>query len=258
MNTIVVLSIILFLLMVSIGGKKGIRAFMALIVNFIILIISIFIMLDPTSDPIIITIIASTAISFITLFYISEMNSTTKMAFFSTIVTVVILIFFIMMVTEKAMVQGFGEEEIGELLIFNLHIGIDFVKLGTSVVIISAIGAITDITISIAAPMREIFYHHPTIKRKELFHLGLNIGRDILGTNSNTLFFAFFGGYLALLIWFKDLAYSIEEIINSKVFTAEMLTILCAGIGIALAIPITSWFTANYLIKSREKENISK
>ena len=44
---------------------------------------------------------------------------------------------------------------------------------------------------------------------------------------------------MGLLLWFKDLSYSIGEIVNSKIFSAEMITIFCAGIGIALMIPIT-------------------
>jgi uncharacterized membrane protein len=67
------------------------------------------------------------------------------------------------------------------------------------------------------------------------------------------LFFAFFGGYLALLIWFKDLDYSIGQIANSKVFSAEMITIFSAGIGVALVIPLTAWITATVFIKQREK-----
>ncbi len=78
--------------------------------------------------------------------------------------------------------------------------------------------------------MREILSHTPSISRKALFTSGMNIGKDILGTSANTLFFAFFGSYLGLLIWFKDLEYSLGEIVNSKVFNAEMITILCADL----------------------------
>src|SRR5690625_4325398 len=255
MNTLTWLAVILLLLMIWIGGKKGLRSFIALFMNFGVIIITIFIMLDPTGDPVIITIVASIAISAITLFYINEVNSTTKTAFISSVLTIVILIFFITMMTQMAMVQGFSEEEIGELQVFSLYIGVDFVRIGASMIIISAIGAITDISISVASPMREIFIHNPSISRKELFGWGITIGRDILGSNSNTLFFAFFGGYLALLIWFKDLSDSIGEIVNSKVFSAEMITILCAGIGIALAIPITSWITSFALVKTKAKES---
>ncbi|GAE30229.1 hypothetical protein JCM9152_1630 [Halalkalibacter hemicellulosilyticusJCM 9152] len=249
-----VLSAILFLLMAFIGGGKGVRSFLAIFFNFGVLIVFIFIMNDPNVNLIILTLMACTVISCINLFYINGWNIKTKTAFISSVFTTVLLLFFIFIVTNKAMIQGFGGEEIEELSMFSLHIGIDFVKVGAAVIIMSTIGAIIDTAISISSPMREIHYHNPSISRKDLFSSGLNIGRDILGTSTNTLFFAFFGGYLALLIWFKDLSYSLGEIVNSKIFSAEMITILCAGIGVTLVIPITSWITAYFLVKA-DKNN---
>ena len=58
---------------------------------------------------------------------------------------------------------------------------------------------------------------------------------------------------MALLLWFKDLSYSIGEIVNSKIFGSEMITIFSAGIGIALIVPIASWINAYYLVRSRDK-----
>lgn len=256
MTVQVCLAGILFLLMVLIGGKKGARSFFALFLNFGVLFVTIIIMTVPNVNPIILTLIACIAISCINLFYINKVNSKTKTAFISTMITIVILLTFIVIVAKRAMIQGFGEEEIEEISIFSLYIGVDFVKVGAAVIIMSAIGSITDIAISIASPMREVFHHHPFISRKELFTFGLSIGRDVLGTDTNTLFFAFFGSYLGLLIWFKDLSYSFGEILNSKVFSAEVITILCAGIGVALIIPITAWITAYFLVKTREKDEI--
>jgi uncharacterized membrane protein len=248
MNALVLLSVILFLLMAFIGGKKGIKSFFALFFNFGVLIVIIFIMHDPNVNLIILTLIACAVISCINLFFINDINTKTKTAFLSSIITTVILLFFIVIVTEKAMIQGFGEEEIRELSGFSLHIGIDFVKVGVSVIIMSTIGAIIDAALAISSPMREIHYHNPAITRKDLFKSGLSIGRDIIGTSTNTLFFAFFGGFLGLFIWFKDLSYPIWEIVNSKIFSAEMITILCAGIGVMIVIPISSWITALVLV----------
>ena len=249
MNVLVCLGAILFILMILIGGKKGARSFMALFFNFGVLLLTVLIMTIPNANPIILTLIACTVISCINLFYINEVNTKTKTAFISSIITIVVLLFFIVIVTENAMIQGFGEEETEELSIFSLYIGVDFVKIGASVIIMSTIGAITDTAMAISSPMREMFNHNPFISRKDLFTFGLNIGKDILGTSTNTLFFAFFGGYMALLIWFKDLSYSVGEVVNSKIFSAEMITIFCAGIGVALIIPITSWITAFFLVK---------
>ncbi len=255
MNVLMWLATILFILMIVIGGKKGARSFISLFLNFGVILLIILFMADPNANPIILTIIGCTIISCINLFFINEVNSKTKTAFLSTAITIVILLIFINLVTKITMIQGFGEEEIDELTIFSLYIGVDFVKIAASVIIMSTIGAITDVAISITSPMLEIFIQHPTISRRDLFKSGISIGKDILGSNTNTLFFAFFGGYMALLLWFKDLSYSIGEIVNSKIFGSEMITIFSAGIGIALIVPIASWINAYYLVRSREKSN---
>ncbi|MCU9614583.1 YibE/F family protein [Caldibacillus lycopersici] len=254
MSVLVCLGAILLILMVVIGGKKGARSFLAIFFNFGVLLFIILLMTNPAFHPITLTLIACVIISCINLFYINEVNTKTKTAFLSSIITTVILLFFILLLTEKAKIHGFGEEETEELGIFSLYIGVDFVKIGASVIIMSAIGAITDTAMAISSPMRELFYHHPLINRKELFAFGIRIGKDILGTSANTLFFAFFGGYIALLIWFKDLSYSLDEIVNSKIFSSEMITIFCSGIGVTLVIPITSWITAYSLVRGREKK----
>lgn len=253
MNVLVLMAGILFFLMTLIGGRKGVRSFLAIFFNFGVIMITVILMNDPIMDPVILTIIACVVISCINLFYINGVNSKTKTAFLSTIICTVILLLFIIFITNKAMIQGFGEEELGELGMFSLLVEVDFVKITVSVIIMSTIGAITDTAIAVSSPMREIHFHHPNISRKELYHSGLNIGRDILGTSTNTLFFAFFGGYLALLIWFKDLSYSVGEVVNSKIFSAEMITILCAGIGVTLVIPITTWITAYFFVKNKKK-----
>ena len=249
MNVLFILSTILFVLMVVIGGKKGARSFIALFFNFVILFFAILFMTDPNANPIVLILIACTLISCVNLFFINEVNIKTITAFISTLITFIILVFFIVLLTESAMIQGFGVEEIDDYSTFSLYIGIDFMKLAVAVMITSTIGAIVDIAISISSPMREISYHNPKLGWKELFLSGICIGKDILGTSTNTLFFAFFGGYLALLIMFKDVSYTFGQIINSKVFSAEMLTILIAGIGVAMTIPITAFITAFALVR---------
>lgn len=254
MNVIVLLAIILFLLMTVVGGKKGIKSFVSLFLNFGVFMFMIFFITNPDMNPIYITLIASVFIGCINLFYINGVNNKTVAAFISTMITILFLLFLIATVTKYAMIQGFGEEEIDELGVFSLYIGIDFTKLLASVIILGTIGAIMDVAISIAASMHEIYKLNPLMSRKDLFTSGLSVGRDILGADTNTLFFAFFGGYLALLLWFKDLSYTFGEIINSKIFSAEIIGILCAGIGVAIGLPIASGINAYVITRKREKQ----
>ncbi|MGN2275205.1 YibE/F family protein [Priestia megaterium] len=253
MNALVILSLILLVLMILIGGYRGMRSFISLFLNFGVLMFTIFLMLGPQMNPVIITLISCAIISCINLFFINNVDQKTATAFLSTIVTIVLLIVLIEVIVNVSMIQGYGEEETEELAVFSLFVGIDYVKIGASVMIISTIGAITEVAISITSSMGETMKHHPSISRKDLFLSGMRIGKDILGTDTNTLFFAFFGGYLALLIWFKDLHYSIGAIVNSKIFGAEMMTIFFAGIGVALIIPITAWINTYFSVKAREK-----
>src|SRR5699024_10677177 len=140
MNVISILAVILFILMAIIGGGKGIRSFISLFLDFVIILMTVFFMTYAYAAPIVLLMIACVSISFINLFFINEVNSKTVTAFLSTILTVGILFFFIYLVTKSAMIQGFGEEEIDEIIpVYSLYIGVDFVKIAASVIIMSTL-----------------------------------------------------------------------------------------------------------------------
>lgn len=254
MNVLVLLAIILFVLMKVIGGEKGIRSFMALFFNFGVILLAIFLMANQGNNPIVITLIACTAISYVNLFYINKFNFKSITAFISTIITLVFLILLIFVIVESSKIQGFGIEEVEELQFFSFNVGIDFSKIAICTIIMGTIGAITDTAISISSAMNEIYQHNPSLDSHKLFKSGMNVGKDILGTTTNTLIFAFIGGYLALIIWFKDLVYSFGEVVNSKVFSSEVISIFCTGAGAILIIPITAWLTAYSLVTYKKQK----
>lgn len=258
MNVIIFLTIILFLLMKYIGGEKGSRSFIALFLNASTLFFTVFFMTIQNINPLLITLLASTVISCINLFYINHINLKSITAFIATFITLLFLIILIFIIVNHSKIQGFGIEEIEELSFFSLYIGVNFTTLTICTIIMGAIGAITDTAISISSAMGEIYAHNPLLSRFNLFKSGMNVGKDILGTTTNTLFFAFTGGYLALMIWFKDLAYTFGEVINSKVFSSEVISIFCIGIGAIIVIPITAWFSAYLLTKYKVSQSSSR
>lgn len=93
MNVLLLLAIILLILMSIVGEKKGVRSFIALFLNFLVIFVTILFMLSIEST-IIVTLIACTVISFINLFYINKFNDKTKAAFFSTMITLSLLVVF--------------------------------------------------------------------------------------------------------------------------------------------------------------------
>lgn len=244
MTTISVLMSILFMLMSLIGGKKGLLSFSVMLIHVSVIITAVLIMTDPDASPIIITLIASVIISYVTLYLINGKNKKTQTAFLATMLTMVVLVGLIHLFVQLTNVGGFSTEEVEELAIYSFYFGVNFTEVITSVIILSTIGAVTDEAISVASPMYELFRHSPNQSRKELFNSGMRVGIDLLATSANTLFFAFFGSYLALLVRFFDMGYHLSEVLNAKVFVQEIVTILLSGMGVLLIVPVTAYLTA--------------
>ena len=255
MSAITILGFLLLLIMVIFGGKKGLISFFTLFLNFIILVISILLIIYGVSIYLV-TFIFCFIIAAINLFVLNSYNVKTQAAFLGTLVTILILILMIYFSVEMGHLQGFATEQQDETYVYSMNIGIDMVQFMVFTIILAVIAAVIDLTITISSPIYELHQVNPTLTQYELFQSGMRVGREILATSANTIYLAFFGGQLALFIWFFKLKYSFGHIINSKIFAQEFISIILGGIAVAISIPITAWITA-FLIKrpSRQRKN---
>lgn len=257
MSTFLALSLILLAAMALIGGRKGITSFAAFFFN-IFLFLVILVLLNKNFPLWLAVFPGCLLIAAINLFFVNEYNLKTKTAFVSTIATLVLVIGLIYLLSAHAHIQGFGAEETEELGAFQMNIGISFQKIIRASLILSMMGAITDSAMAIASTLVEVHLHDPAMPQQGLFLSGMRMARDILGTTVNTLFFAFVGSYLGLIIWFGDLAYSASAIVNSKIFAEEMLTAATTGIGAIVILPVTalicSWAYSRPSIKNPPKK----
>ncbi|MCE5132125.1 YibE/F family protein [Staphylococcus saprophyticus] len=250
MSAITLLGLILFILMLIFGGKKGLISYLTLFLNFVILFISIILIIFGV--PIyLVTLIFCIVIAACNLFVLNSYNTKTKAAFYATIVTTVILIAAIYLSVSIGHLQGFTTEQQDETYIFSMNIGIDMVKFMVFTIVLAVIAAVIDLAITISSPMYELSETNPNLTQKELFHSGMRVGREILATSANTIYLAYFGGQLTLFFWFFKLNYSFGHIINSKIFAQEFISIILGGIAVAISIPITGWLTA-LLIKNQK------
>lgn len=239
MSVPVVLFIILFILMVAVGGKKGAKSFFTLCFNFLTLFFMI-LLIALRLDPIYVTICGSIIICSITLFYINGTNKKT----ISALISVTFVVLLTMLITYKmgsdAKIQGFSYEQRDTTNALFLFVNLNFSKIVPCEILIGLLGAVIDVAISISSSMNEILKNNPSISKNALFRSGINIGKDILGTMTNTLLFAYIGGSLTLIIWYSEQKYTFENIINGKMFCSEIFQLLCSGIGIILIIPVTA------------------
>ena len=247
MSVAFVLLIILLFLMAVVGENRGLKSFAMLMVNFF----TFFAMLKLISsgiDPVKATVIGCIVISFITLFLINGFNKKTVSSFIAVCLVVLLTLLLVYKIGSDARLQGFSNENPGRAAYLSYYVHIDFSKLVVCEILIGLIGAVIDVSISISSSMQEIFSNNSYINKHDLLKSGINIGRDILGTMTNTLLFAYIGGFMTLLLWFDITNYPLSKLINSKLFCPEVFQILCSGIGIILIIPVTAIITSVILL----------
>lgn len=246
----IILIILLFLLMIYIDIKRGIKLFLSILFNFIILMI-IFYLIAVGLNPIICSLIGCFIISYIILYYVNERNIKTESSLKSVIIVLIILFFLIFFVTKISRIAGFGYESYEEINMFSYDVKIDFTNIAISMILISLIGATVDSSIAISSALYEVYDNNKNLSKKDLFLSGMNIGKDILCTTNNTLMFAFLGEFMTLLIWFYKGDYSFLEIVNAKTFVSEIIKILFSAVGCIMVIPITAYITTESLKKDR-------
>ena len=240
MSTITALGLVLLVLMVLVGGKQGWTAFLSLLLNFGFLYFAI-ILIAFHVPPLFVTVTTGIIILAVTIFMGEDDLRTTVTAFYASLIVTVVLILLIFLVEHWALVQGFGTEDSDDLEGMSILIGISYFKVLITVTTLSTLGAIAEAAMAIAAGLTEILTNHPDVSDQQLLRSGMAIGRQIIGTTFNTLFFGFFGGFLALFIWFAGLHYSLGTIMNNKIFVAEMIEILVSFLGVLLTVPTTAW-----------------
>jgi len=238
MSVNLVLFVILLGLLWYFQQKKGLVTLVSLGINLAMLFFMI-LAINLGFSPIILTIVTSILISANNLFNINGLNQSTKSAFFSSTFVILLMVFPILFVTSKLHLQGIPLEGLMEMDMYSLHIGISFIDLSVAVLLMTVVGAINDIAISITSAMIEIKEQLPHLSLSEWKQSGLTVGKDVLGPTINTLIFAAVGSQFALLIWVFDLNYSLIQLVNSKLIVTEWVAIIFSGISIALTIPIT-------------------
>ncbi len=247
MNSILVL--ILLFLMLYIDRKRGIKLFISLCINFLILLI-LFYLIALGLNPIVVSLLGCLLISYIILYFINGKNIKTESSLKSVCLVLIILVILIFVMTKLSRIAGFGYEAYEDVNMFSYNIRLDFTNVAISLVLISLIGATVDASIAISSALYEVYENNKHLSKKELFISGLTIGKDILCTSSNTLLFAFLGDFMTLLFWYHTSKYSFGQIINAKTFASEFIRIMFSGVGCVLVIPITSYITTKSILTS--------
>lgn len=235
-----------------IGGKKGAKAVLSLIFAFICIGYLMFPLIYQGISPIMITIVVSVLTTVVTLGLLGGISSKTLSAIIGTTCGVVISAVAALIFGKAAGISGYNVSDIETLNYVGQNSSIQIGQLLFSGIIISSLGAVMDVGMSIASTIQEIHDTNPSLSRKQVFLSGIHVGQDMMGTMTNTLIFAYVGGSLTTLIinYAYDLSY--RQLANSYIIGIEIMQGLSGSLGVVLTVPITA-FVASFLIGKKKK-----
>lgn len=256
---LIIITVLFTIILIIIGRFKGLKAVITLAITAVAVVKVLLPLILKGYNPILISVVIGLAITIITLLIISGINRKTFSTIIGTSSGILIAGILALVFGNLSNLTGLGSEEARMLAYIPQNISFNFRGILFSGIILASLGAVMDVSMSISSSMFEIAKVDPTIKKNDLISAGMNVGRDIIGTMSNTLILVYIGSSVPLILLF--LAYDIQfiEIINKDIIASEIIRALSGSIGLILAIPITvlisaSMFGRRYISSARHKK----
>ncbi|PQQ68336.1 hypothetical protein B9R14_11590 [Acetivibrio saccincola] len=235
--------------MLVVGRMKGFKALISLAITCIAVIYIMLPLLLKGYNPIIVSVPVCVGVIVITLLLVSGFNKKSFAAIIGTAGGVIIAGVIALLMGYFTNMTGLGSEEAQMLQFTPLDIKFNFKGLLFAGILIGAMGAIMDVGISIASSLTEIAAAKEDISTKDLIKSGMNVGRDILGSMSNTLILAYTSASIPLLLLAMAYKVSFIEMVNWEVVASEIVRALSSSIGLVITVPLTAVAAATLLNK---------
>ena len=237
-SALIVLGLVFALAVVALGRVRGLMALLGLIASGLVIVRFILPAVLSGESPVAVAIVGCSSIAFLALYLAHGFGSLTTVALLGTLASLVITLILSELFTSLADFTGFSGEE---SFLLNLGAGqVDLRGLVLAGVIIGALGAIDDMTVTQASTVWELQGANPAMTPRKLFGAAMRVGRDHVASTVNTLFLAYAGASLPLLLLFVLTDRSFASVANGEVVAIEIVRTLVGSIGLVASVPITT------------------
>ena len=236
---IYIFALLYLLALCIIGGKQGIKGCLGLIFTFFCVIFVYLPLVYLRFSPFWAAVFICFLTTLVTMYLIGGPTKKTCAATLGTLAGVVLAGLSAWCFSKASGISGYNVSDIETLMTLWNTNRIQVGGLLFSGLLISCLGAVMDVAMSISSAIDEIYKQNTSLTRKELFKAGMRVGRDMMGTDSNTLILAFAGSSVSTLL--LDYAYDLpyQQIINSNNIGIAIMQGLAGSFGIVLSVPLT-------------------
>ncbi len=236
------LAVAFALAVLVLGRLRGLSALAGLAASLVVLLAFAIPAIIDGRTPIGVAVVSAAAISFLALYLAHGFTAMTTIALLGTLASLALTAALAVAFVELAEFSGFASEE-ATFLAAAAH-SIDLRGLLLAGVVIGALGAIDDMTVTQASAIAELHAANPTMGRRRLYLAGLRIGRDHVASTVNTLVLAYAAASMPLMVLFVLSHQSLASVANGEVVATEIVRTLVGSIGLVASVPITTWLAA--------------
>jgi uncharacterized membrane protein len=227
---------------ILLGRLRGVAALAGLAASIAVLLVFVLPAILEGSDPLAVAIVGSAAIAFLALYLAHGFTTMTTVALLGTLSALALTAVLANLFVEVARISGFASEEAIVVQVGAARIDLAGIILGG--VVIGALGAIDDMTVTQASAVWELRSADPRMSRGSLLAAGLRIGRDHVASTVNTLALAYAGASMPVLLLLVLSRQSLGTVASGEVIATEIVRTLVGSIGLVAAVPITTWLAA--------------
>lgn len=239
---------------VAVGGRTGVKSLVALAVTLVCLFGVLLPSLMKGANTLLMTFIVCAYVAVVSLTIVGGVRKKTVCAMLGAVAGTALALLFGLLAQGLTRIDGLRIDDVEPLLQLRqtgTPIGLRGLLVGG--IVISALGAVMDVTMGIASSLSEVHAANPELSRRELFRSGMNIGRDMVGTMTNTLILAFLGSGFTLILYLYSLGLSSRQLLSSAYVSLEVVSGVASSVGVILSIPLTALITAE--VFTREKKS---
>ncbi|MCB2360955.1 YibE/F family protein [Clostridium estertheticum] len=249
--------LIFFVALCLIGGKKGVRSAIGILISFILIFYMFLPIIYRGYSPILASILMVIISSCVTLFLLNGWSAKTVSAILGTILGVFVAGSITTLICTLSHLSGFNMADVESLNMISTQSNMQVQWLLIAGILISSLGAVMDVSISIASSVQEIYSLNPKLIEKELFISGMNVGRDMMGTMANTLILAFAGTSLSMFIVIYSYNLTNNQLFNMDMVNIVVLEGLTGSFAVILTVPIIAYISSQLIpgwIKNEKKK----
>ncbi|NNF09939.1 MAG: YibE/F family protein, partial [Acidimicrobiia bacterium] len=232
---------------VALGRLRGLAALAGLVASLAVLFWFVLPGILDGQPPVLVAVVGAAAVAYLALYVAHGFRPLTTVALVGTLSALVLTVLLSSVVVEAAQLTGFASEEASFLTLFSEEL--DFRGLVLAGIVLGAMGALDDVTVTQASAVWELRAADPTMTPGDLFRAGLRIGRDHIASTVNTLVLAYSGAALPLLALFVLSEQSLGSLANSEAVATEIIRTLVGSIGLVAAVPLTTWLAAHAAVE---------